>query len=217
MNTRLPLAILSLALAMQVTRPAKCDDAPSEDSQIAATQPTTIENQPRYHAAWGVEFRSVPQLLRMHIPALHGGHGLVVHRIAKDSAAANMLKVGDVLMTADGKPVKSFESLPANMTPDVLVLRRGQVMPLGYPTASRGWNPFASPRMGASVSASAFSTGSESVSISQNGNEILIEMSLPDLEAAPIRYRGTAEQIEQQVRNSNLSPAARQRVLDAIR
>ena len=111
----------------------------------------------------------------------------------------------------------SFESLPANMTPDVLVLRRGQVMPLGYPTASRGWNPFASPRMGASVSASAFSTGSESVSISQNGNEILIEMSLPDLEAAPIRYRGTAEQIEQQVRNSNLSPAARQRVLDAIR
>ena len=216
MNTRLPLAILSLALVMQLTKPALCDDAANDETQSPRPQSAHVENEPRFHSGWGAEFRAVPGLLRMHVPALHSGHGLVVHRIAKD-AATSMLQVGDVVLSTDGKPVKSLESLPANMTPDVLVLRRGQVMPLGYPTAQRGWHPYATPRMGASVSTSAFSTGNESVSISQNGNEILIEMSLPDLEAAPIRYRGTAEQIEQQVRNSNLSPAARQRVLDAIR
>lgn len=69
---------------------------------------------------------------------------------------------------------------------------------------------------GPSVFASAYAGNNESVSVSQQGDQWSIEMSLPDLHDETIRYRGTAAEIHQQVQSSNLPPQVVDRVLAVI-
>ncbi len=68
----------------------------------------------------------------------------------------------------------------------------------------------------AGVYASAQAGNNESVSVSRNGDQFSIDMSLPNLHAGNISYRGTRDQIQREVENSNLPPAAIERVLEAI-
>jgi hypothetical protein len=72
--------------------------------------------------------------------------------------------------------------------------------------------------LGFSTSASATSIAGEnqSVSISQAGDQITLEMIDPNLDDKPIRLRGTRQQIEDQLRTSDLTEAARQQVLRAL-
>ena len=193
-------------------------------------QPEICRVEGRYaHPNWLVEFCSVPRLLRMHVPALPAEQGVLINRIAPNGPAALCydLHVGDILLTADGEPVFGMASLPESPGTELTVLRGGEeisvearavcppqpladLRPQSLPLAAPQGNPY-----GASVSA--FSSANESVSVSQNGDQITLEMSLPTLQSAPIRFRGTRQQITRDVEASKLSPAARQRVLQAIR
>ncbi len=74
---------------------------------------------------------------------------------------------------------------------------------------------FAAPVAGG-VSANSFSGGNESVSVSRNGDQISLDMSLPDLTDKPIRLRGSIDQIRKELQASGLSAAAKQRVMQAI-
>ena len=130
-------------------------------------------------------------------------------------------------MTADGEAVFGMASLPESPGANLIVLRGGEVIQsmlgrLAQWTRSAKQSP---PSIGSRdaarkrsvTSASAYSSGNESVSVAQNGDQITLEMSLPELQSAPIRFHGTRQQIMRDVQDSKLSPAARQRVLQAIR
>lgn len=216
MKTQFLLAIL--ALVIQATKPT------SGDEPNPATPPA-ITAAPNSHrdVDGGIEFGIVPELLRLHLPELGAGHGVVVKRIDKEALAATDLEVGDIVLAIAGIPITDIHNLPKNSLADMVVLRRGQVIPLGHRSMAfghrspfPGWQSFAMPAQ-MMVTASAVATGNESIAISKNGDEMLIELSLPELASAPLRYRGTLEEIQQQIRKSSLSPTARQRVLDAIR
>jgi hypothetical protein len=69
---------------------------------------------------------------------------------------------------------------------------------------------------GQGVAASAYAGNNESVSVSQQGDQWSIEMSLPDLHDETIRYDGTAAEIHQQVQRSDLPPQVVDRVLAMI-
>ncbi len=210
MNIRLRHLMLLLASAVSPFGPILGSE-PNDLPQLSTTKSTS-----QYLPAWGIEFGEVPELLRMHVPALRSGSGIVVQRIDDGDAPAAGLQVGDVLMAIDVVSIASVDQLPQTPQRNLTVLRRGRIVPLGVMQSSYSSVPFALPRL-PGVSVSAFASGNESVSVSQNGNEILIEMSLPELASKPIRYRGTAEQIRREVQRSNLPPAARERVLEAIR
>ena len=199
-------------------------DAPTQDDVQVRNQPTVVEG--RYvHPSWQVEFCTVPRLLRMHCPTLPEEQGVLVSQVSRRGPAAMFydLLVGDVVLTADGKPVFGMASLPNFPGADLTVLRGGEVIaiearevcpPVATVDPLRTPLPQGSP-LGAS--ATAYSAGNESVSVAQNGDQITLEMSLPELHSVPIRFRGTREQITKDVQESKLSPAARQRVLQAIR
>ena len=78
---------------------------------------------------------------------------------------------------------------------------------------------WANPNIGGGIHSGAFASssasGNESMSVSQAGDQISIEMSSPD-GGAPIRLRGTMDQVEQQMRNQALSPATRQKIRRAL-
>ena len=192
---------------------------------------------------WNVEFETVPKILRMHCPTPKSVDGLLVKQLGNDFRGPVQLRHGDVVLFAGGTPVSSIDDLPQQMPADLVVMRRGQVMPLTASPATRGWNqikptlrnpnrglgtlpcmtfpggagmPFPA-QQGGGVSASSYAGNNESVSVSQNGNQISIDMSLPSLHAEKLQFRGTLSQIEQEVNRSNLPAAAKQRVLDAVR
>ena len=69
------------------------------------------------------------------------------------------------------------------------------------------------PRSGAYAASSA--SGNESMSVSRAGEQISIEMSSPG-GGAPIRLKGTMDQVEQQMRDQGLSPATKQKIRRAL-
>ncbi|MFK8110814.1 MAG: hypothetical protein AB8B91_01350 [Rubripirellula sp.] len=179
---------------------------------------------------WNVRFAPVPKMLRLHVPELQAGHGVLISRGSNvpSSGIFYRLQSGDVLLAVGARNIHGMDSIPERPSGTLAVLRRGAVIPvrpiagcimppfprqrgLGLPTQQLGINPWSG-----GVSAVATSSGNESVSVSQNGNQISLEMSLPDLESQTIRYQGTRESIRRQVESSQLSPAARQRVMEAL-
>ena len=229
MNTKLPLAALSfLMLAASVIHPARAQwnfgmPGPTTQPEIALVEDCYV------HPSWQVEFCTVPKLLRMHCPMLPAEQGVLISRISRRGTAAQVydLRVGDVLLSAGGEPVFGMASLPEFPGAALTVMRGGEevaieardVSPTDLMTNQQRLplaavvpqaNPFG-------ASATAYASGNESVSVSQNGDQITLEMSLPELQSAPIRFRGTREQIMRDVQDSKLSPAVRQKVLQAIR
>ncbi|MCC9658196.1 PDZ domain-containing protein [Rhodopirellula halodulae] len=203
-------------------------DEPRSESQAATADPT-VQSEAPSHSQWKVQFTRVPPLLAMHLPMLAGDRGLVVKEAADENADNSLLQEGDVLLAVDGRPVVAGQGVPPMAQANIVVLRRGQTVTLPVHSLDRQMRqshgpqpgfapyPWLQPRFAApSVTASAYAGGNESVSVSQNGDQILIEMDLPQLHNGPLRYRGTREQIEEEVRNSNLAPAVRRRVMEAI-
>lgn len=198
------------------------------DQPAIGAPPEKIDAADSLHPDWKVKFAPVPDLLRMHCPMLTPGHGLVVEQVVESKDAPFRLKRGDVLMSVDGMPVLERDGAPKLARTNVLVMRRGQMIPVhsarrAQAKASQFGQPF--PRMsqwslpgrtGVAVSTSAFAGSNESVSVSQNGDQVTVNLDLPNLHPAPLRYQGTRDQIEDEVRNSNLAPAVRRRVLEAI-
>ncbi|MGB7345360.1 MAG: hypothetical protein WBD20_14185 [Pirellulaceae bacterium] len=197
-------------------------------SLLSAADPPKITAS----AAWGLEFAAVPDVLRMHLPAIsQPGVGLLVAKRQEDLPGDQMgLLPGDVIIQADGHPISRPQDLPLpNATTGLIVLRRGQVQMLaagdffaGQPMAGgvfanampRGFGM--PPLNPGGVSASSFAGGNESVSVSRKGNQFSIDMSLPGLATGPIRLRGSIQQIEKQLGESTLSAAAKRRVMQAI-
>jgi hypothetical protein len=218
--------VLSIALAISTTSIARCGDAVTTDSQ-------TIR--------WNIEFEPVPEILRMHFRSLQEGHGLLVKRVHTDPNRLYEFLAGDILLSVAGKPIRSINDLPTtpsnNFPVTVIVMRQGQIQPLrkdyskscwpGHRPMSRSLPMFMDPGTfkvpatvpgwaKAGVYASAQAGNNESVSVSRNGDQFSIDMSLPNLHAGNISYRGTRDQIQREVENSNLPPAAIERVLEAI-
>ena len=229
MNTKLPLAALSfIMLAATIIQPARAQwnfgmPGPTTQPEIALVEDCYV------HPSWQVEFCTVPKLLRMHCSILPPEQGVLISRISRRGPAAMIydLHVGDVLLTADGEAVFGMASLPEFPGASLTAMRGGEEISIEPravcppdPTVNQQRLPLAAavPQgnpIGAT--ASAYSSGNESVSIAQNGDQITLEMSLPELQSGPIRFRGTRQQIIRDVQESKLSPAARQRVLQAIR
>jgi hypothetical protein len=228
MNSKLSLVAFSLALAVSVqtlSAQSPWDGVPH--TGIIPPQVAQFQNT-RTAPNWQMHVERVPQLLRMHCPALSSHDGLVVGRIDPRGAAALTygLNRGDILLRVGEEPIVGFGSLPRYPGEDLTVMRAGQVITL--PAREVDPNALAKPRplpwqhryplaRMSGVAASAFASGNESVSVAQNGDQITIEMSLPELESNPIRFQGTRDEITRDVESSKLSPAAQQRVLQAIR
>jgi hypothetical protein len=217
MKRLLPVSALCLGLSVFALQ------ASHADQPAIGAPPEKIDAADSLHPEWKVQFAPVPELLRLHCPMIAPGHGLVVERVGDVKDAPFRLKRGDVLMSVDGMPVLERDGAPKLARLHVLVLRRGQMTPIG----NSGQSQFnqSMPRMSqwafpgrttASVSTSAFAGSNESVSVSQNGDQVSVSLDLPNLHPAPLRYQGTRDQIEDEVRNSNLAPAVRRRVLEAI-
>ncbi|QDT08394.1 PDZ domain-containing protein [Planctomycetes bacterium K23_9] len=201
-------------------------------SFFAATARNAPANELIHHEPWGMHFAEIPDVLRLHVPVLaQKDTGLLVAKISPNQAGARLgLLPGDVIVQVDGQRVATIRDLPRPTAATAAwVLRGGQVRmmnqfmgpgdafhPLALPPA------FGPPQFGMNaatqggVSASSFAGGNESVSVSRSGDQFSIEMSLPKLSAGPIRLRGSVQEIQQQLSDSKLSPAAKQRVLQAI-
>ncbi len=103
-------------------------------------------------------------------------------------------------------------SMPGQRFP-TMVQRPGR-MPRAATSIPRGLP--SSYRSTTSVSATSIARGNESVSISQTGDQISLELFNPRLDDKPIRFRGSRKQIEEQLQSSDLTEAARRQVLQAL-
>ncbi|QDV47380.1 hypothetical protein Enr13x_72890 [Stieleria neptunia] len=189
---------------------------------LAQTPPAAAEPEPE------LTLQPVPALLRLHLPILGEQRGVLVEAVAAESAAAGAgLRAGDVILEAGGRAVITGDALeqPDPAFP-IVVLRRGRTQVLQpAATENRFFDRMFGPpmpgnrRSGTSVSSSAISSGSGSraVSVSRAGDQIAIEMSLPELAEGPIRFRGTAAEIEQQLRQSTLGEAVKREVRTVLR
>jgi len=66
------------------------------------------------------------------------------------------------------------------------------------------------------ASAIAFASGNENVSVSQVGDQMVIEMQSPDIGPGQLRMKGTRQQILDELNQSDLSPAAKRKVRQAL-
>ena len=172
----------------------------------------------------------VPALLRLHLPILGETQGVLVESVTAGSAAHKTgLRPGDVLLEAGGRGViqgDAFKEMDAWFP--MVVIRRGRTQvlrPGGMPP--RGWigqmGRLFTPSIddhagGVSVTSSASSSGlgNRAVSVSRAGDQIALEISLPDLVDGPIRMQGTAAEIERQLQTSTLSPPAKREIRAAL-
>ncbi|PAY20438.1 hypothetical protein CKO51_06270 [Rhodopirellula sp. SM50] len=189
---------------------------------FAQSPPAATEPEPE------LTLQPVPTLLRLHLPILGEQRGVLVEAVAAGSAAAGTgLRAGDVILEAGGRAIIAGDAL---QRPDpafpIVVLRRGRTRVL-YPGAMENgfMDQMFTPPVpadqpgGTSVSSSAIRSGSGSraVSVSRAGDQFAIEMSLPELAEGPIRFRGTAAEIEQQLRQSTLGEAVKREVRTVLR
>ena len=220
------LFIASATIAAEAQRPSSARANLAELERLMLGLPATSSYM---HPGWQIELKPVPGLVRMHCPILKPEQGLVVGRVMRNSPWTMIydLRYGDILMTVGGYDVMGLSTLPATPGAELVVLRAGEEVALS-PRKDAAIDPMRWRRRGlqaglsthagnSGVSASSFASGNESVSISQNGQQLSVKMSLPDLHDGPIVFHGTREQVLEQVKNSKLAPAAKQRVIREIR
>jgi len=209
-------AIAAGALSQSpATDPAPATD-PSQAAEETAAEREAVAQPPE------IVWAEVPQLLRMHVVMLGPKAGIVCESLAPGSEAESIgLRAGDILLENGGRRVKNVDHLAQiQLRPPLVVLRQGQIRVLP-PTfaALPGVQPnsaIAGPR--ASVSASAASSAQagrsagRAVSISQAGDQISLEMSLPRWVDRPIRFQGTRAQIQRELALSDLPAGAKREV-----
>ena len=173
--------------------------------------------------ASGWNIKPVPQLLRLHLPMLSDREGVLVESVDAGSAAERAgLKAGDVLIEAGGRRLIAGQPVP-DMDPalPLVVIRRGQPQVLIDPPAIP--RMFGNPLpMTPGVAASAFSFGAasasgHSLSINQVGQRITVQYDSPQYSDGPVRFSGSAEEIEQQLRQSDLPAEARAEIRNQLR
>lgn len=190
---------------------------------------TALAQLPGEQAASASELtlKPVPPILRLHVPLLGQKRGVLIESVAPDSAAALLgLRSGDVLLEAGGRGIIAGDSLgPMDPAFPIVVLRRGRTLVLGPELPRKGFfgpmfgRPFRDGGRGgisASSSTSSSAAGNRAVSVSRAGDQIALELSLPGNDEGPIRLRGTADEIEQQLRSSAYSEAAKREVRAAL-
>ncbi len=221
-------AITVLSHSQVIAEPPAATLDPFEQSHRDSVENRAVSSE------WHVAYRPVPELLRMHLPRLPHDLGLLICEVPATTPIEQPydLRVGDIVVAYAGAKLRSEDPLPQAMDEPVTIIRGGRLMtlparhdvagghvsPLRYRWLGPSGRP--TPRAGvgrSSSSVSAVASGNESVSVSQSGDQIAVEMSLPQLSRAPIRLRGTRQQILDQMDQAGYSPAVRQRVLDAIR
>lgn len=165
-------------------------------------------------ATWQMSLGPVPELLRIHFPMLPRDSVVLVHQVHPTGIAAEWgVQPGDLLLEVDRRPLQSAAQMPTtNQCRQMLILRRGRISVLNNPVLQA---PAPRATTSAAVSAISFAGGNESVSVSQSGDQILIEMSIPEA-FGPIRFRGTRQEIVTAVDSSDLSAAAKRKVLTTI-
>ncbi|KAA5547064.1 PDZ domain-containing protein [Roseiconus nitratireducens] len=215
------LALLSMAALAQPPSPAE------ESGPAAATE--SVPEPPLVLAP-------VPTLLRMHLPDLPESEGQLVQSVLTGSDAARLgLRPGDILLECNGRIVDRQSEVPA---PDpslpMVVLRRGRMQmlpPSRAPLTGReprwpdeSWGTEVQPNRAfpsGGVTASSRSevrggVGGRAVSISRTGDQISLEMSMPELTPQPVRFRGTLAQIQRELDASDLPTAAKNEVRSAL-
>lgn len=234
---------LSGSAATFVLSAAVLAQSPTTDQAPVAVDPlpSVAEVQPDLTLA------PVPSILQLHLPMLGPNLGVLVESVAPGSAAEKTgLRSGDVILEAGGRRVTAGASTaPMDPAFPIVVIRRGRVQMLqsgmprheffGWNNAFGGQQPrfdagmFGGPPVGfpnhgsarsstsVTSSASSSSFGDRSVSISRSGDQISLEMSLPNLAQGPIRLQGTAAEIEQQLQSGPMTESAKREVRAALR
>ncbi|MCO8125506.1 PDZ domain-containing protein [Stieleria sp. TO1_6] len=177
-----------------------------------------------------ITLQPVPAILRLHVPRLTGDRGVLVQSVMPESASAKAgIRVGDVLLEVGGRTIHQDDTLgKLESAFPIVVLRRGRIrvlraepreMPADWvdPLAPFPPNPHAAsglwmPGFSSSSASSRGGAGNRAVAISRAGDQISLEMSLPQWVADPIRLRGTAAEIERQIQESKLPEAAKREV-----
>ncbi len=220
-------SLLVAALLVAVTVTAVAQDSAASQAQPAPDR-TAVVDPSSYDQAWGITIAEPPEILRLHCPPLRGDAGVWVRKVDPSSrAAVQGIQAGDILLTANGRILASSKRLPApNQVSELTLLRRGQVRYV----SPMGPDPDNFPRdddwlRDPTLSARAFTGGfagafpadhSGAVAISRAGDQINLQMTLPELGRKPIRFRGTRQQIEQQLQESTLTDDGKRRVLRAL-
>ena len=197
-------------------------DASESTAQTADADPSPPE--------LGLE--AVPELLRLHLPMLGRNSGVLVRSVTPGTDADRAgLRNGDIILEAGGRPIIEGQPLSqADAALPSVVLRRGRPLVLN-PTAPemRMFDPrfaggfLGDPRMqpssvGSVSSASSFAgPGGQAVSISRNGAQLSLEMSIPAFAKNPIRLRGTIAEIERKLQTGPFPEAVKQQVRQALR
>ena len=174
-----------------------------------------------------VELKPVPQILRLHLPILGQHRGVLIASVQPGSVPEKAgLRGGDVLLEAGGKAVIAGDPLAQlDASFPMVVIRRGRTRVLHpgfFDGAADSLMPPAmmfNPSVPGSVSSAVSSVsgaGGRSVSVSRAGEQIALEMSIPDLAEGPIRFRGTSQEIRRQLDSSSLSEPAKREVRQAL-
>lgn len=219
-----------------------------QQPNAAEAEPTEVHVPNAKIASDQLRLEPIPELMRIHLPAIGKHRGQLVMKVPRGSVADRIgVRPGDLLLETGGKQLLEGKPLgQLNEDFPTVVMRRGQTMVLGgRARRNAGWglpnlpadllaeaqmpawmnNPAFQPGRDFSgysggVTASSSSTssgfGSEAVSVSRAGNQISLEMSLPELGGQNIRMSGTVAELLTELRQSDLPEAAKRRVRAAI-
>lgn len=174
-----------------------------------------------HRSPMGWQIKPVPQLLRLHLPMLGPHDGVLIQSVAPGSAAekAGLLR-GDLLIEAGGQRLVTGQPVPdMDPTLPLVVIRRGRPQVLIDPTVPGKLFGNAAPRRGVATARSfgaAGLGGGQALSISQVGEHITLQYDSPLCPEGPIRFSGTAPQIDQQLRQSDLPESVQQDIRDQL-
>ena len=222
--------LLLTGLLVAVTAVAQATDPTGTRTHSETTTPVdaTTRDATTQDQAWGVAIAPPPDILRLHCQPLRGQAGVWVRQVDPNGRAAALgIRAGDIMLSANGRMLVASTPLPEpDQVADLVVLRRGQVRFVA--SLHQNLPPFPMDNdwmLDQSVTASSFSDTlagalpndeSGAVAISQVGDQINLQMTLPELGRQPARFRGTREQIEQQLEKSDLTTDGKRRVRRAL-
>ncbi|TWU57705.1 PDZ domain-containing protein [Rubripirellula reticaptiva] len=213
---------------------------PAQNDPLTAIADNSIANE------WGMALTEVPELLRMHLPLLRPDTGMVIESVTAGSPAAEMrLRAGDILTEVDQNPVRTSADLGhPNPRIGLMVIRRGipemlvaggeiRRMPMprwnnrfpanqanrgvmGGGSSAVGSSPGTRQSASSSVSSSVSGDG-ESVSVSQSGNQVSLDIASSNPNIGRVRLSGTIAEIQEQLQNGDLTDDVKAAVRRALR